>query len=230
MTNLQLRSISALFLIPFVFGAIIKGGVFFAVFVTVAFIASLYEWISLSLKTNRKIISAFFGLIYLPVCFYEFYLLRTGFADGLYLVLTMMVVIWSADTGAYFVGRKYGKHKMAPTISPNKSWEGMAGAIVFAGLALMLMVLAAPHLWTLMPNSRVLGEVNTEAHPFILCLMGGLLGYIGQAGDLMESFLKRKAGAKDSSKLIPGHGGVLDRVDSLLLVAPFFVLIATHVL
>ncbi|PZP56404.1 MAG: phosphatidate cytidylyltransferase [Micavibrio aeruginosavorus] len=217
MSNLQLRIISALVMLPFVIGAVFMGGFPFLVFTAIIFILAVYEWARLSLKTQNKIGFLVFGMIYLPLCFYEFYNLRTGFSDGLYLVISMLLIIWSADIGAYFVGRKFGKHKMAPTISPNKSWEGLAGAMFFS--ALMMIVL-------------MMYVFTSDAGPgfLMLAITGAILGYIGQAGDLLESFLKRKAGEKDSSKLIPGHGGVLDRVDSILLVSPVFVFIAEYVL
>ncbi len=217
MSNLQLRIISALVMLPFVVGAVFMGGMPFMIFTGVIFVLAVYEWVRLSLKTQSKVGFLLFGLIYLPLCFYEFYFLRTGFVDGLYLVISMLLVIWSADIGAYFVGRKFGKHKMAPTMSPNKSWEGLAGAMFFS--ALMMIVLM-----------KYVFTSDSSPSLLILALTGAMLGYVGQAGDLLESFLKRKAGEKDSSKLIPGHGGVLDRVDSILLVSPIFVFIAAYVL
>ncbi len=217
MSNLQLRIISALVMLPFVVGAVFMGGMPFMVFTGVIFVLAVYEWVRLSLKTQSKVGFLLFGLIYLPLCFYEFYYLRTGFSDGLYLVISMLLVIWSADIGAYFVGRKFGSHKMAPTMSPNKSWEGLAGAMFFS--ALMMIVLM-----------KYVFTSDSSPSLLILALTGAVLGYVGQAGDLLESFLKRKAGEKDSSKLIPGHGGVLDRVDSILLVSPIFVFIAAYVL
>lgn len=217
MSNLQLRIISALVMLPFVVGAVFMGGMPFMIFTGVIFVLAVYEWVRLSFKTQSKVGFLLFGLIYLPLCFYEFYYLRTGFSDGLYLVISMLLVIWSADIGAYFVGRKFGSHKMAPTMSPNKSWEGLAGAMFFS--ALMMIVLM-----------KYVFTSDSSPSLLILALTGAILGYVGQAGDLLESFLKRKAGEKDSSKLIPGHGGVLDRVDSILLVSPIFVFIAAYVL
>ncbi len=227
MSNLQLRLLSSLVLIPVIFGAIIIGGLTFKIFIGLAFVIALYESITLSLKTTRRAAFIILGSIYLSFCFYEFYSLRHDFENGLYLVLTMLVVVWAGDTGAYFIGRKFGKHKMAPTISPNKSWEGLFGSALFSSLFLLLPIYFAGNLSAIIPN--VIAKPDSTETVFLL-LIGGLLGYIGQVGDLIESFLKRSAGAKDSGHLIPGHGGILDRVDSLLLVAPFFVFIARYVL
>lgn len=227
MSNLQLRIISALVLVPFILAAIIMGGKIFAGFVALIFIIATYEWISLSLKTGKKAAFLALGVVYLPVCFFQFYFLRNGFPDGLYLIITLLFVVWAGDTGAYFVGRKFGRHKMSPTISPNKSWEGLIGSMLSSAAILFLGIHFAPALSGYIPNSiqPPVGEGNV-----ILFLMGCVLGYVGQAGDLLESALKRNAQVKDSGSLIPGHGGILDRVDSILLISPIFVYIAANVL
>ena len=116
-------------------------------------------------------------------------------------------IVWAADTGAYFVGVRFGKHKMAPRISPGKSWEGFLGGIV---ASLLLVFLARPMLHVAWPSVP------------LLMLLTVITGLISVAGDLFESLLKRHAGIKDSSHLIPGHGGVLDRLDSLLAALPVF--------
>ena len=123
---------------------------------------------------------------------------------GGYTVISIFAAIWICDTAAYFVGRSIGRHKLFPRVSPNKTWEGaVAGFIAAIGVFLLARVLVLPYLSV--PQS-------------IVC--GSIVGIIGQVGDLAESLLKRDAGVKDSSSLIPGHGGVLDRFDSLLFVAP----------
>jgi phosphatidate cytidylyltransferase len=116
-------------------------------------------------------------------------------------------IVWAADTGAYFVGVRFGKHKMAPRISPGKSWEGFFGGIA---ASLILVFLARPML-----------HIGWPSVPTLL-LLTFITGLISVAGDLFESLLKRHAGIKDSSHLIPGHGGVLDRLDSLLAALPVF--------
>lgn len=122
--------------------------------------------------------------------------------------LFALAIVWAADSGAYFAGSRFGKHKLAPRISPGKSWEGLGGGLL---ASLLLAAAAAP----------LLG-VDTGALPRLLLLTGATV-LVSVAGDLFESMLKRHAGAKDSSDLIPGHGGVLDRVDSLLAALPLFV-------
>lgn len=123
---------------------------------------------------------------------------------GIALLLTMFVAVWMCDSVAYFVGRAFGKHKIAPAISPKKSWEGGIAGLIGASA---VFVIAA--LWFL--------PILPIAHAIVL---GVLVGIVGQVGDFAESWLKRDAGVKDSSQLIPGHGGILDRFDSMLFVAP----------
>ena len=121
----------------------------------------------------------------------------------------LLAVVWSADTGAYLIGRRFGKRKLAPLISPRKSVEGLIGGLFTAtvlGAAAAVMWLDAPLIWAL-PASL-------------------LVAVAAEAGDLIESLFKRAAGIKNSATLIPGHGGVLDRIDSLLLAAPVALLAA----
>lgn len=119
-------------------------------------------------------------------------------------LLTLFFLVWAADVGAYFAGRAFGRHKLAPGVSPGKTWEGFVGgmlsALAIGGVAWHLLQLSVPLLpW------------------LILC---ALVTAISVVGDLTESLLKRQVGLKDSGKLLPGHGGVLDRIDSLLSAAP----------
>lgn len=123
---------------------------------------------------------------------------------GGYTVISVLAIIWICDTAAYHAGSVMGRHKLYPGVSPNKSWEGAVAGFVFA----VLSALAARHL--------VLGYLGIGD----AIVIGLIVGTLGQVGDLFESLLKRDAGVKDSSNLLPGHGGILDRFDSLLFVAP----------
>ena len=126
---------------------------------------------------------------------------------GPLLLLFLFVLIWVADSGAYFAGRAFGRRRLAPFISPGKTWAGAAGAAI--GAVLISLALAA---------SGLAGDVSASA--LVMLSLGVTLISIG--GDLWESRLKREAGVKDSGRLLPGHGGVLDRVDSLVAAAPVF--------
>ena len=128
---------------------------------------------------------------------------------GPYWVLFLLSLVWAADSAAYIVGRRFGKHRMADRVSPGKTWEGFFGAL--CGISLAALGGAA----MLLPEHMVV-------LPFILlCLITGVVSILG---DLVESQYKRLAGVKDSGTLLPGHGGVLDRIDSLTAAAPVFVL------
>jgi phosphatidate cytidylyltransferase len=133
----------------------------------------------------------------------HFVLLRES-PDGRDWVLLTLLTVWIGDTGAYFVGRPLGRHKLAPHVSPGKTWEGAAGGQVSGFLA----VLGLTALFNL--------DIGVE-HVIVL---GLLVPAAALVGDLAESAIKRGLGVKDSSGLVPGHGGVLDRLDSLLFAAP----------
>ena len=128
---------------------------------------------------------------------------------GPYWVLFVLVLIWGADSGAYFAGRRWGKRKLAPYVSPGKTWEGVLGACV---VTFVLAIIGG--LILEIPRSRLMSFV-------MLCLVTTLFSIVG---DLLESMLKRRAGVKDSGHTLPGHGGVLDRIDSLVAGIPVFVL------
>jgi phosphatidate cytidylyltransferase len=140
-------------------------------------------------------------------------------AVGVNFLLSVLCLVWAADIGAYAAGRAFGKRKLAPSISPGKSWEGVAGGMVSVLVLATLWVLAVDRLWPV--DSASLYTIWVErfgwagALPLALSLAG-----MSVVGDLFESLVKRAAGAKDSSRLLPGHGGVLDRIDALLPVLP----------
>ena len=133
-------------------------------------------------------------------------------ADSSFLILLLFFLIWGADIGAYFSGRSLGKNKLAPKVSPGKSWEGLFGGLLFAMLIAIAMLS-----W--------LGRPDLQTMRGVIFLFGCMLiTLVSVLGDLVESMLKRNRGIKDSSGLLPGHGGVLDRLDSLLSAGPVFAL------
>src|SRR5688500_10189054 len=146
------------------------------------------------------------GVLYVALLGTHLVLIRTGFEPQLsaHLLSFFFLVLMGSDSGAYYVGRAFGKHKLAPTISPGKKWEGVAGGIVaalaFATLAHFWFFRELPLKWTL---------------PLALTM-----AVVGILGDLVESALRRSASAKDAANILPGHGGLLDRLDSFLFNAP----------
>jgi phosphatidate cytidylyltransferase len=130
--------------------------------------------------------------------------------DGPSLLIFLFCIVWTGDTAALYVGRNFGRHKLAPQISPNKSWEGSAGSLA-GSLLIAALLVSLPH-WV---NSLHFSG------PLIRWLgLAVLLNLFAQVGDLVESAIKRGAGVKDSGAMLPGHGGILDRIDALLLAAP----------
>lgn len=179
----------------------------FAWWIVATFLVVLYprasEWWS-----NSKIVRGIMGLVVLAPCWVAINTIRDQ-NDGIYALLFLFMLIWGADSAAYFVGRKWGKHKLAPLVSPGKSREGLYGAMIFS----ILVALVA--LW--------ISGAPSALWPWaiILSLITVLFSIVG---DLFESMMKRRVGLKDSGKLLPGHGGLLDRIDSLTAAAPVFVL------
>jgi phosphatidate cytidylyltransferase len=144
-----------------------------------------------------------FGILYVSWLLSHLVWLR-GLANGNALIGYLLLVVWSGDTGAYYVGRLLGKHPLAPTVSPKKTIEGAIGGFVASLLASCIAK------WTFFPLLRYKDCI----------LLGILLAVISQLGDLCESLLKRSADVKDSGTILPGHGGILDRVDGVMFAAP----------
>ena len=148
-----------------------------------------------------------FAILYLGLTTACFGWLRLwpGDPNGIKLLFFYLACIWVGDSGAYYVGKNFGRHKMSPRISPNKTLEGLAGAIVTTFGA------AAIAAWAL----------DLDLAPIHIAALAGILAITAPLGDLVESLFKRDTGVKDSSTLLPGHGGLLDRTDSLVFPAPF---------
>ncbi|MBV6272010.1 phosphatidate cytidylyltransferase [Alcaligenaceae bacterium CGII-47] len=150
--------------------------------------------------------------------FAVWYALSTFFLRfGTACLLSVLILIWCADIAAYFTGRAFGRHKLAPQVSPGKTWEGAVGGV----LAATLWLLASAWWWPGSFGARLLEHWSITS----LIAIGIFLASVSIIGDLFESLLKRRAGVKDSSGLLPGHGGVYDRIDAVMPVAPLALLI-----
>lgn len=157
------------------------------------------------------------GLIILPATWFALVFLREL---GLVFLLSIMALVWVADIGAYFIGKAFGKHKLAAQISPGKSIEGAIGGLGLCYLYAFLCVVYLPL------GDTLFGALAIRFGWVAMFLMVTVLAAFSVFGDLFESQLKRLAGVKDSSHLLPGHGGVLDRVDALIPTMPIAALLA----
>jgi len=149
-------------------------------------------------------------------------------ANGRILVFVFLIVVWSGDIFAYYAGRAFGRHKLAETISPKKTWEGAIASIIGATIVSILLFRYLHEIGNGLVHlnsfpSRSIMYVDSGVHPlqwWLAAVFGLLVNITAQFGDLAESALKRGAGVKDSGNLLPGHGGILDRIDAMLFAAP----------
>ena len=198
MNELFVRTVTGLVLIVLALAGAVKGGNLFAVGVAAAATAMFYEWSRLvrGWGTSWQV----GGFVYALLPALALLWVRERDVHGLVLLLWVFIVTWSTDIGAYFVGRALGRRKLAPSISPGKTVVGLYGGIVVAALL--------GGAWVLFTD---LGRP--------LLILAPLFALAAQAGDLFQSWMKRRAGVKDSGNLLPGHGGVFDRLDGLVPVA-----------
>lgn len=254
--DLGIRALSAAVLIPAVLADVWAGGIWFHLFVALIGILMAQEWVNIVHKDNPlqfalhaagamcgallpldiglaggllaiAVLTAlsaaaarrddpqgpawrYLGVPYVSLPPIALVVLRDDPAYGVASIVLVMLMVWAADTLAYFAGRIIGGPKLAPRISPKKTWAGMGGAMVGSAMAALGVgiALGVPALW-------------------MLLLVAALLAVVEQAGDLFKSAMKRHYGVKDSGRLIPGHGGVIDRVDGLVAVATAAALIGT---
>ena len=160
------------------------------------------------LSSGRRLSLLVVTVFLLWSCIHGLLYLRTGYPQGGWLMLYLFTLVWVADIGAYFSRRALGRRKLAPSISPGKTWEGVIG-----GILLNLAWISLAFYWS--------GGWGLSFTHFMLASLAAVI--VSVPGDLGESILKREAGVKDSSNLLPGHGGILDRIDSIIAAAPVFV-------
>lgn len=216
-SDLPMRVASAAVMLAIVVGAFIAGGVWLRGLIILVAIGCYAEFARLVWRANGslavRLISLLAGLAYIGAA------AAVLEGAGQFLLVLMIGVTIFTDTGAYFAGRAIGGPKIAPAISPSKTWAGLFGGMAASALWVVL--------WTAYLNQPLegvgprfsLGIGLSAGNLVLLAGVGAGLAVVAQAGDFFESWLKRKAGVKDSSKLIPGHGGIFDRVDGLLPVA-----------
>jgi len=201
------RAFNAAFVLQSVFGLLLVYSLYYVVyFPPYIYLAPLVLLVAACLYFRIKLYFALLGMLYALLPALSLMVLRQN-SDG-WIVLWMMIIVWSMDTGAYFAGKNIGGPKMAPRISPNKTWAGLVGGAIMA----VILGLGSAYYFNLGGNMAV------------IALVAGLLAIWSQIGDLAESALKRHFNVKDSGAIIPGHGGIMDRVDGVVFAAPAVVI------
>lgn len=202
------RILSALVLIPVVLAAIYYGTPYFEVLIGVGAVILVWEWFILC---DKRMGWLMFGIVYIALPSLALVIIRTQPELGMQSLIWLFSLVWSMDIGAYAFGKTIGGPKLAPSISPNKTWAGLIGGMICAGAV-----------------GAVCSLVYGLGDLVVLIIASALLGAFSQVGDLIESSIKRRFDKKDSGTIIPGHGGLFDRVDGLMAAAlvPAFINLA----
>jgi phosphatidate cytidylyltransferase len=225
-SNLIRRILTAVVLAPLVLLLTYLGGLYFLAFLLLILGLSLFEFFSI-IATNKTVgkkgkwLWSIAGFLYICLAIYSLYFIRdNGYPP--YHIFILFFSIWIFDSGAYFIGSIIGGPKLMPKISPKKTWSGLLGGIFFTALFPLayffisaLFYMKFSQIWK---NPYML---DLLALFILISLWSIAFGLVGQVGDLLQSYFKRKFGVKDSGGLLPGHGGVLDRMDSIFLAAIF---------
>lgn len=181
-----------------------------------SFLAFMFDYVfAFPTYKAEQVMAAFFHLIYAPVLLSFLYIIREGWSHGFYLVWLVFLCSWGSDTCAYCVGVLFGKHKMTPKLSPKKSVEGAIGGVVGAALLFGLYTQ-----YVINPFSAEVGQLDWVGS----MALGAVGALVSMIGDLAASAIKRDHDIKDYGKLIPGHGGIMDRFDSVIIAAPLIFL------
>ena len=206
--ELQKRIFSSIILIPIAIFFIIKGSFLFNFFIIIIFLISSYEWYMMSKKKNYQ----YFGYFFLIFSFYAVYQLRNNFGDeseSLIVFLFILLICISTDIGGFLFGKIFKGPKLTK-ISPNKTYSGMIGGYFFSIATIFF----------LFQYSEFLFDINTKWLPKVYVHII-LISTISQIGDIIISYFKRLSKIKDTGKIIPGHGGLLDRIDGMIFAFPF---------
>ena len=211
-SDLGVRSATAVVMLLVAGTALVQGGKVWAAFVALVTLGVLWEWLRLTAgltrRTAKRIAWNVGGLVYVSSAAWMLFHMRV--AMGMLSILIVVLAVIGTDVGAYFSGRLIGGPKIAPKISPSKTWAGLGGGMLGAAAGIAAALGGAE--WM-----RIDRFSWIDIWPNIL-IIGAATAVVAQAGDFFESWMKRRAGVKDSGKLLPGHGGLFDRVDGLLAV------------
>lgn len=218
-SDLGVRTLSSVAMMSVAIGAIWLGGYAFMALILLVGLGVYWEFAKLALAFARnmpaRIIWLVGGLLYVGLACFTLLLFSAPFF-GMTPTIMLIAGVIGTDVGAYFAGRTFGGPKIAPGISPSKTWSGLLGGMVGAGL-MMIAIQAA--MFAFRGGNAGNGDVYLTYGWPRLALAGAALAVVAQIGDFFESWMKRRAGVKDSGRLIPGHGGLFDRTDGLIAVA-----------
>ena len=210
MNELTKRIVSGVLLAAVLLGDLWLGSWWYLALLLVGGVLVVREFVRLVLKitpvAGLRGLWIVFGALYVGLAVFELWQVRALPANGLLMAAWLFLVVWATDVGAYVFGRTIGGPKIAPAISPSKTWAGLLGGAVFVMLTMYIMAMIE----------------GLDHQSLAFAFYGIPLAIVAQAGDFFESWMKRRAGVKDSGTLIPGHGGLFDRVDGLLPVAIVF--------
>jgi len=205
--NLKKRILTITVGAPILVAVVLWGGWAFIATLLLATVISMYEWLNMARKSRFFIMLSVFGCFFILVGFLSINTLRVL---GFEYIMMLLLGVWASDSVAYIFGKTVKGPKMSPTISPNKTWSGYVGALLGPVIVMVVFSFYSGHF----PLSSAV-------------ILGAMVGVVGQSGDLLVSALKRHTNVKDTGHILPGHGGILDRVDALLLVAPVFLSMLT---
>lgn len=221
--SLTVLSVILAAIIPFARWQFVRGYLFEIIFIVILlfFVVLLKNHAVMQVE---QVAMAFFFSMFVPVFFSCAVYIRDDFGPvlgGFYLLVSLGAA-WLSDTGAYFTGLRFGKHKLAPTVSPKKTVEGFVGGIVVGCLCMLLLA------WGYSALMATLGR-PLQVHYLRLALVMPLFSVIGVLGDLSASIIKRRFGVKDFGHIMPGHGGIMDRFDSVLFTMPSVYILIHHI-
>lgn len=205
--ELTKRVLSSLILIPIVLFVIIEGSILFNLFIFICFIITTYEWLQMSKLNFQKI----FGLFFIIISFYTIYKIRNDFNQDYFYILFIAIICVSTDTGGYIFGKLFKGPKLTK-LSPNKTYAGVIGSFLFAIIITTLFLELTSKIHDF--------KLATEEFIFIL-----IVSLVSQIGDIIISYFKRFSKIKDTGNIIPGHGGILDRIDGMIFAYPFSYLV-----
>lgn len=230
-SDLRVRAASAVVMVAVAGLAIWLGGWFWLAFVAAIALGVLWEWWTLARTISPGSLGRaawlLAGAVYIGLGATMLGTLRDAPPTGWLVLMIVLLGVVATDVGAYFAGRAIGGPKIAPRISPSKTWAGLGGGILGASAAVAVAVrIGTGNAFTAAVNAALAGQSEQVTYPALnmwpgvlgSLLAGSAIAVVAQTGDFFESWMKRRAGVKDSGKLIPGHGGLFDRVDGLLAV------------